>query len=198
MGIKKLAGRVALGLGTAGGSEAWRLGAKGLKKAMGGPQGMSAAEIDPEVRSIQQQQMERAKQFRAGLDNMRQEQYGAAEEQSRQGLASQIAQNKAGFSARGLLFSGLRQGADVDAQTESATNLAKTKTDINQGLEAQAQDLENQAMGSASSLAAMNSQNLMMKQQLDLAKQSQRNQVLGSLLGAGGMIGGGYFGGKAK
>lgn len=192
MGLKKIATRVATGIATGGMSEQVRLG----KKMLGGGPGYEAPPIDPQILAMQNKAQERAKSFRDNMGNVRKEQEGMAEEQARSGLATKIAGNKAGFAGRGLLYSGLKQGADVDAATDSASNLAQQKVGIGQALESQAQDLENQAMGAGMSVAGMQSQALTQKMAFEQAKQQQRGAVLGGLFSAAGQIGGGYLGGR--
>lgn len=191
MGIKKIAKRVATAAATGGMSEQVRA----AKKFMGGPS-YEAPPVDPQILAMQKQAQDRAKAFRDNMGNVRKEQEGLAEEQARSGLATKIAGNKASFAGRGLLYSGMKQGADVDAATESSANLAQQKVGIGQALESQAQDLENQALGAGMSVAGLQSQALTQKMAFEQAKQQQRGAVLGSLFGAAGQIGGGYLGGR--
>jgi hypothetical protein len=187
MGIKKIAQRVVNAYSSGGTSE--------LMNQMKGPTN-EAQPIDPQIFAMQKKAQDRASQFRAGMGQMRAEQENIAGEQARSGLAGQIAQNKAGFNQRGLLYSGMKQGADIDAASQSAANLAQQKVQIGQGLESQAQDLENQAMGAGMSVAGLQSQQLAQKMAFDQAKQAQRGAVLGGLFSAAGQIGGGYMGGR--
>jgi hypothetical protein len=191
MGLKKLASSVAKTVATGG----LNLVGGAINKATQGPQ-YQTPEIDPEVKALRDKQVERAKSFRSGMEGMRQEQQQQAEEQSRRGLAKDIAGNTQNYNARGLLFSGLKQGGEIDAQTESAASLAKAKTDINQNLENQAQALDADALGAASNVAQLNNQNLAMQQQINLQQQQSRNSGLKMLFGAGGQIAGGYLGGR--
>ena len=187
MGFKRLAAAVMTG----GGSEVARGLSKGYDKMTQGPQ-FNAPEIDPDVIALQKKQMQKAKDFRGGMEGMRKEQFGQAEEGARAGLARDMYANKANYANRGLLFSGMKQGGEADVQTESAANLAAKRGDINKNLEDTATGLEQQAFESGSRIAELNSQRAAMQMQFDQTAAENRNKGIGGFLRMGSKIAGGY------
>jgi hypothetical protein len=195
MGFKRLAAAAAMPSAMAGqmpgvGSLA-RGASKAYDKATAGPQ-FNAPAIDQGVLDISKRQMQRAKDFRGGMEGNRQEQFGQAEGASRQGLAKSMSANTQNYNSRGLLFSGMRAGGEADAQTESASKLAGAKADINQNLEQTASGLDQQAFESGSKIAELNNQNAAQQQQFDQQAAQQRNSGIGGFLRLGAAISGGY------
>lgn len=100
-----------------------------------------------EMEKLSQAQLQRAGDFRKNLPSLAERQFGLAREQGLRGLADQIQGVRAGANRRGLLYSGLRQGAEGAARAGAAGELAQARAGINQNLENQAQQFEQQAVG---------------------------------------------------
>lgn len=100
-----------------------------------------------EMEKLSRAQLQRASDFRKNLPSLAERQYGMAREQGLRGLADQIQGVRSGANRRGLLYSGLRQGAEGAARAGAAGELAQARAGINQNLENQAQQFEQQAVG---------------------------------------------------
>ncbi len=105
--------------------------------------------ISPELRANTDKQASDARAYRERMGEMKQSQGVQAQENSRQGLSSKIADIRSGSNKRGLLYSGLRQGAEAQAGTDAAGELAQQRAQINTQVEDQANQLDSQALGSA-------------------------------------------------
>lgn len=76
-----------------------------------------------------------AQDFRKNLGSMADEQYGLLKEQTQEGLDQGLKQTRRNYNSRGLLYSGMRQGAEGSLRGEAASGLAQGRASINKGLE---------------------------------------------------------------
>lgn len=94
-------------------------------------------------------------------------------------------------NARGLLFSGLKQGAESSAATNAANNTQNQIATNNQNLSNYANQYGNQVANTNISNYGSQVQNAANSYGLALGTQSQNNQMIGGLLGGiGGAVGG--------
>lgn len=112
--------------------EAQRLQAEEAAKAK------QTASVHDSVRNM-------AKDFRTNLGGYKTEQYGLAARQGAGKLKENLGLIKRGSNQRGLLFSGLRQGAEGNARASMAALLANQRAQINTDANALADTYDNQA-----------------------------------------------------
>lgn len=110
--------------------------------------------------------------------------YGAAALGERRKLAEEMSGIKRGASRRGLLYSGMRQGAEAGAQAGSAGRLAQARVDINRNVGNLVQDAKNKVIQGGLDLQAG-------QQAMEDAIYSQALSNYQSKVGAGSAIGGG-------
>jgi hypothetical protein len=72
-----------------------------------------------------------AKQFRGGLQEYKNSRYGDVANTARDQLDQTLRQIRRNANARGLLFSGMRTGAEANARTKMASMLAQQRAEIN-------------------------------------------------------------------
>lgn len=157
-------------------------------RRIGNVPGYQGYQIGPESQGLLNQQQTAAKQFRSGLPAYEQQQYLGAENNARRNLANKMSGITGNYASRGLLYSGLKQGAQSQAGSDTASQLAQQRMGINTGALDMANQMENQAIQSGMQTQAM-------KQQL---KDDEYNRNLqyqqASQQGAGGLtrnLGGG-------
>lgn len=154
----------------------------GLMDAMGGqdPQ-IQAPQVDDRLKKIRDAQIEQARTYRANLPLEKERQGELAGNDSRLALSQKLNDIKQNASSRGLLYSGLRQGAESGAAAQAGGDLAAQREAINQRLESQGNAFDTQAiqtgMGVANQQQGMN--DFVYNQAL--AQRQQRNQALGGL-----------------
>lgn len=110
--------------------------------------------------------------------------YGAAALGERRKLAEEMSGIKRGAQRRGLLYSGMRQGAEAGAQAGSASRLAQARVDINRNVGNMVQDAKNKVIQGGLDLQAG-------QQAMEDAIYSQALSNYQSKVGAGSAIGGG-------
>lgn len=118
---------------------------------------------------------DQARQMRTSIPQQAKDINAIGGAQGRKGLAQSLAGIKTGAQARGLLYSGLRQGAESGAYTDLANNLAQQSVQTNQNLENQAYGAETDAL---SGLEA--SRDAEMDRQQNLYQQALSNKQLQS------------------
>lgn len=139
-----------------------------------------------------------AKKFRSNIGNYANEQYSLLQQDADQALKEGIKNTRRNFNSRGLLYSGLRQGAEGDIRSQVASGLSGGRVQINKDLEDSASAKERQAasVGLQSYGAALQSAENLYNAQLQNA--ILRRKALSSL-GAGlGYAAGAYYGGKSS
>lgn len=148
------------------------------------------------LEEYQKRQSQTAKDFRTQMPSVAQEQENRLKEQSRRSLASDLAGTRGAFSQRGLLYSGLRRGAEADITSNNAAQAAAQRANINQTLEGQAQALEQNAIGSGLRLQEQRQQMADADYQAKLQALQQRQSAISGLGGAFGGLAGMAIGGR--
>lgn len=171
--VKKVAG--AVGIGGGGGS------------------GSSSTPPPPdlsELEALRTRQSRAASDFRTNQAGMQEEQDRSSRMDARSELARDLAQNRKGASSRGLLYSGLKQAADVGAESGMAASVAQNRAATAAQLENQARGLEDQAANTGISLQ-MNKQGIADNSYaMALQNRQAQLQAQGALGGAVGTVAG--------
>lgn len=141
------------------------------------------------------EQAVQAKKFRAQMGDMSQKQYQQAEDTSRRGLAESMSGIKQGASQRGLLYSGLRSGAEANAASGAQSDLAAQRAEINQNLENTAQGMEQGALQSGMQRYGTQLQQSSDTYQQALQKMKDQQAQQAGIMGAAGSVGGMLLGG---
>lgn len=144
--------------------------------------------VDPRLAAIRDKQIQQAQDYRANIQGEREKQYNLAQEGSRRGLAESIANVNKEANARGLLYGAKRQGMEAEARAQNAGALNTQIKGINDQTEAQANALENQALGSGMAVNSMEQNRQDQIYNLALQRQREKAGAFGSMLG--GMGGG--------
>lgn len=162
------------------------------KKVFSGAQSQGDAieKVDPMYKKAVQGQIQGANQFRAGLPQFKQDQMGLATQQGKLDLANSIAKTRSNLSGRGLLYGGMRQGAEAKQQAGLASDLANKQVDINQAADQTANQLDYGAAMAAQGLRDIEQgrQNAMYDAMYN--KSMGQQQMFNSLLSGGSAVGG--------
>jgi hypothetical protein len=86
------------------------------------------------IKALGQNLNREADDFKNNLDNYAGDQYGLLKKDVEQGLSQGIDQTRKNYSSRGLLYSGLRQGAESKQRGQAASQLAQGRAGINSDL----------------------------------------------------------------
>lgn len=136
--------------------------------------------------------------YRNKLPGMKEQAYAGVQDQARRGLSEQLAGVKQGANSRGLLYSGLKQGADQAAVGNTASALATARGDINDSFEAQARGREDAARsGNADAMATQLSQDSDVYGKA-MENVKRRQQTMSAVGGALGSVAGGAIAGMRK
>ncbi len=92
--------------------------------------------------------MKTAQTFAAGAGDMAQQQGNMATQSSNAQLDKANKKTNQSMNSRGMLYSGMNQGAKSDNAGQAASGLAKTQGDINQNINSQVQSNNQTAMNS--------------------------------------------------
>ena len=178
MGLKKIVKKAAGAIGLGGGG--------------GGGNGAPPPPDLSELEGLKAKQVKAAQDFRANQAGMQSEQDRNSRMTARQELSRNLADVRSGSSARGLLYSGLKQKADVGAEQGAQSQIANDSAQTAARLEDQARGLEDQATQTGISLQAQKQGIADNSYATALANRQARDQVIGAGLGAAGsLIGGG-------
>lgn len=162
----------------------------------GGPAQPQPEQVDPRIKAMQERQIKAAQDFRAGAEGMKDQRIGQAQEGIRGELAQNLAQVKRNVNNRGMLYSGLNQQAQMQAQGAAQAQAAAQRAQINQDVENQANALEGAALGNAAAVnQAQNSFNQAAYNQA-LQERQARGSALAALGGGLGSLAGSYLGSK--
>ncbi len=99
-----------------------------------------------ELTEIRQQQQQKAKQMRDGMKGLQNEQQEQIQNRGREALAQQVSGVRKDYGTRGLLYSGLRRGAEAGAAQNIASQGAGQMAQANLGLQNQLQGAEDAAI----------------------------------------------------
>jgi hypothetical protein len=87
------------------------------------------------------------KNFYAAIPGYQQQAYTAAEGDERRRLAEEMTGINRSMNRRGLLYSGMNEGAQRKAQSQSAGMLGQARQDINKSFQDQAEQMRDNAIG---------------------------------------------------
>ncbi len=146
--------------------------------------------MDPRLAAIRDKQIKEATDFRQNLDSEKDATYRGVESASRDQLSGDLSQIGKNYNKRGLLYSGMREGAESGAMANRAAGLAEARSGINRSLEEQADQMEKQALTGGMDYwqGAKSIQDSAFNEAM--GKMASRRAVLGGLGSAGGAIGG--------
>lgn len=162
----------------------------GLIGGGGGAPEPGAPGIDPRINEIRERQVEQAKAFRANMGAEKAQRQSVASDDARRGLARQMAGISQAANQRGLTYSGLKAGAESQAGSEAAGELAAKKAQIGENLEEQAKGLESTAVTGAYQQAGDIRAQQDSAFQRALAERQRKSDLTGSVLGSlGGLAG---------
>lgn len=99
-------------------------------------------------------------------------------------------------SGRGLLYSGLRQGAGQQLRGEAVSGLSAQREAINRALSKQSDEMDLGAMNDAAVVNAFELKKRMLEDQAKRGEMAANSQLWGSAIGAAGSIAGGLLGDK--
>ena len=154
---------------------------------------------------LQEKQEMRAKEFRTAFPSILDSKLGQARTAARREIADGVNTARAGYNQRGLLYSGMRAGAEADVGADAENKLAEQGVQTQQELMNQANELDQDAIdtgmqiGNISKDMAGTSEEYR-KSIIDmlLNKDQQRQQALGGLLGTGAQLAGYGLGAAIK
>lgn len=141
-------------------------------------------------------QQNQARQFAKDAPQIGEDLFNDASRQEQQNLARNISGIKQGYNSRGMLYSGMQQGAQLGAQAQSGSRLANAKTAINKELSDQVQSMNDLQIQSGLSVQAAQkgvSDNVFAQALYNMQNQLQTGGAIG---GAIGKIAGGYLGSR--
>lgn len=150
--------------------------------------------VDSGLQDVYGQQKSYAQGLRKNMPGLMEQQQAVARGQGRGALASTLADTKRNFNSRGLLFSGLRQNAELGAAQNAASQLAGQTTDINRDLIGKTQGAEQAAIGTAGKIAQLEQDRENERVNSLLEAMKGRNSGLGSLGKGLGSVAGGIGG----
>lgn len=105
-------------------------------------------EVDPRLRSMRDKQFQLAQEYREKAPGLAEQRYALAGDQARRGLQGDIKQIGTSANSRGLLYSGLRQGAEAQAGQQAASGLAQRRASIIGDVEGQQNQMDRSAIQS--------------------------------------------------
>lgn len=148
----------------------------------------TAYDADPVVRSSRQ-----TSEFEQQAPQIKQTLYEGAQQESRRGLADELAQTRQGASRRGLLYSGLRAGAEQGARASAGAGLASARSAINSSIQGQIDQMRKgsiqgglQQYSNAMSAATEDYKNAM-------NRYKNKNAMMAQIGGGLGAVGGAYL-----
>lgn len=103
------------------------------------------AKRDKTINDMNEEVRAQARSFRAGLPQYKDEQYGLVAREGAKNLENNLNTIQRSSNQRGLLYSGLRRGAEVGARGAMAATLAQQRADINRSADRLADSYDNTA-----------------------------------------------------
>lgn len=146
------------------------------------------APIDPRLQSLVDQQNQQAQSFQQNLPTYEQDQYSVASGNMKQQAANQGQNITDAANNRGLLYSGLNQGAQQQNLGNLSVGLANTKAGIAQNAQNQSNQMNMQAAQSSQGLLDAQDQWSQANYQGQLNAYNQKINNIGAV---GGLLGGG-------
>lgn len=168
-----------------------------IKKDDGGPAPAMPAG-DDRLKQIRADQQKQADEFATNAPSLKNQIYSDVQHKARQNLAGDLASSRQNYNNRGLLFSGIRQGTDMGLQSQESQGLAKAKTGISTNIDAQARQMQYNAIDSG--LQAQKSQQAIQDEIYGNAmnQMQMRNQGIAGIASGAAQIGGAYFARKGQ
>lgn len=163
---------------------------KEVQSALGGNVPTNSYQVSPEVKALQQAQLKKAQDYRAGLAGMKEQEAQRAGIDQRQNLANSLAGVQKNASSRGLLYSGLERQGEVQAGQNAAGQAAQQIAGANQGLDQQADALDTQAIQSGLGIQGMQQGSLNDAYNQAMAARQAQMGMFGQLGGALSSVGG--------
>lgn len=152
---------------------------------------------EKKTRLLKESNQKYAKEFREQLPETEQKLIGQLGQETSRGLNKNIQGIREGASSRGLLYSGMRQGAEAGARNQAGGLLARGQQGIKESLRKQAESLDNQAIQSGIDIQQSQQRIADMAYQQALAEMQSENSMFGSIMGAVGTAVGMAYGGPA-
>lgn len=140
-------------------------------------------------------QLKKAQQFREGIPVLANERMGVEAQGARRELAGNLAGIKQSANSRGLLYSGLREGAEADTRGGYAAALAQRRSQLNQEMDDQATDMEQTALAGAYDDQAAGQRGLDDKFNARQERNAARDRLIGSIAAGVGKAAGAAAGG---
>lgn len=144
--------------------------------------------------SIGDEYKKQADEFITQLPQFNQSLRNSADEQARGQYQNAAEGIRSNANSRGLLYSGLKRGAEEDTKAALSGQLAGKYADINQMLDTQANSLDEERLQRVLGGYQGDVQSAIQSYQLDMARRGQQQGLMGSILGAGAAGGGAALG----
>lgn len=145
-----------------------------------------------QLQQVQQKQkslQDSAKQYRDNLGQTQQQMGNMSEESGRRDLAAKMGQIDSASNSRGLLYSGIKQGAQSDASANYANTLANQRAQINQSTNDTANQMDNAGISAGFQTQQLGQQQADEDYQRELNRRNfyqGRSEAIGGLLGKAG------------
>ena len=146
------------------------------------------------IQDVMNRQLKAAQDFRSNMPQYQKNLYNSYETGARSNLAKSIKDVQKDYNRRGLLRSGGRIGAEFGQRAQTEGDLANANLQIWQGLNQEANTLENNALNTAYTLAGSNPN---LGSMATGANQAALSQALGNLQAQQSLYGG-IFSGLGK
>lgn len=162
-----------------------------------GPKAPDAPGVDPNLAKLKEKQLKQAGDFRQNMPNMVRIMSEDLKRDSNQAMNAGVRKTREDYASRGLVHSGLRQGAEAGKRAQAQAGLAQGVSAINADMENAANTLDAQAV--ETSLGVQQTQQAIQNQIYSQAQArlAGQNHMVGSAIGG---IGGGLIsilGGRA-
>lgn len=186
--------RLALALGTAGGSEAWRAGKKSMEPSL------PSVNIDQNARDQQSRlladQMKTAQQFEAELPQYIEGEYGDRARGIKEEAKETQGALRSNLNARGMLHSGLRQAKEGKLSATTGGLLQSARGDVVRDATQRATAMKVDPALSAEASNQQQQTHLANLDQIQAQKDAFRAQMMGNAMGNIGAGVGRYYGDK--
>jgi len=143
-----------------------------------------AAPMPVTANDVKAQYSNQVKSFQDSLPQLKETAYQGALSQSKSNLADSMRNIGSAANSRGLLYGGLKQGADQEATAGAAGALAKKRYDINSALEQQGQSMDEQQLNRLLEAYRGDVQSSQNQYGLDLQRQAAQRGMFGQLAGS--------------
>lgn len=149
-----------------------------------------------EISDIRQQQTQKAKELRQQMPALQKEQQAQVQNRGREDLARQMSGVRQNFGTRGLLYSGLRRGAESQAAGNVAAQGAQQIAQGNALLSGQLEQAEGNAIQTGLQEQELKQREADRAYEQALAARAQKSQGMASAAGGIGSLAGMFAGGR--